>query len=261
MGTIAAALGAVLLPSLAQGDLTAITFLAIAAQGFRDVRRVERESLEKMEATELVPRGEAYIEGIARVFEARNYLAMLTGLLTSGAAVLLKGSGVHLQVLMGGIVGAISTAILNRTMRDKRVGEICKVRSSEIRFEGPLLAVEDVILMNVGLKEAREGFLTYGLGVVLEPIDDDARETLGNVGQRQAILHEAASLLGTRLDVGERDFVPLARRDLKTGRIVMVVVPIEPDIDALIETVNRVPLLEASKRKPLSSKAGRLASD
>ncbi len=261
MGFIAAALGAVAIPALLETDFVAVTFLGLAAQQFRDIRNIERQSLKEMEATELVPRGEAYIEGIARVFEARNYLAMLIGLLTSAAVQFSPWSAVNLKVLSGGIIGVIAALILNQGMRGLRVGDICTVRAVEIRFDGPLLCVDDVVLMNVGLKEAQKTFLCHGLGAILKPIDDNARETLGNIGQRQAILHDVASLLGTRLDVGEKDFTPIARRDLKTGRIAMVIVPIEPDIEALIETINRVPLLETSRRKPLSSKAGRAAAD
>lgn len=45
-----------------------------------------------MEATELVKRGTAYIEGIARVFEARNYLSIWVALVVAAAAELGPGS-------------------------------------------------------------------------------------------------------------------------------------------------------------------------
>ncbi len=75
------------------GDLAAASFLALAATQFREVRSVERETLRNMEDTELVPRGSAYIEGIARVFEARNYLTMLTGLGASLAGMIAGNAG------------------------------------------------------------------------------------------------------------------------------------------------------------------------
>ena len=90
LGAIAAFLGAVAIPALANKDYTAVTFLALAAQQFRDVRGVERDSLVNLEETEVVPRGSAYIEGIAKVFEARNYIAMLTALLSTGVIYLLR---------------------------------------------------------------------------------------------------------------------------------------------------------------------------
>ncbi|WP_217609184.1 YIEGIA domain-containing protein, partial [Bacillus sp. GbtcB10] len=64
-------------------NYTAVTFLSLAAQQFRDVRNMERQSLSKIDELELVPRGAAYIEGIAMVFEGRNYLVILASFLAS----------------------------------------------------------------------------------------------------------------------------------------------------------------------------------
>ncbi|HBK52913.1 MAG TPA: hypothetical protein DDZ44_03100, partial [Syntrophomonas wolfei] len=61
-------------PAIAKPDYVAVTFLALAAQQFREIRNMERETLSKLEESKLIPRGPDYIEGIARVFEARNYL-------------------------------------------------------------------------------------------------------------------------------------------------------------------------------------------
>ncbi len=88
-GFIAAALGAVAIPALLAEDFVAVTFLALAAQQFREVRNIERESLQKTEQTEIVPRGTGYIEGIAILFEARNYLAIFTALVVTGVYLLL----------------------------------------------------------------------------------------------------------------------------------------------------------------------------
>lgn len=83
MAMIASALGGLILPVLLEEEYIAITFITIAAQQFRAVRELERNSMEKIEKTELIPKGTAYIEGIAKLFEARNYLAFLTALITS----------------------------------------------------------------------------------------------------------------------------------------------------------------------------------
>lgn len=66
-------------------DFSAITFLTLAATQFRDVRNMERNTLQQLDGYELVPRGNTYIEGIALVFESRNYLAMLTSFVTTFA--------------------------------------------------------------------------------------------------------------------------------------------------------------------------------
>ncbi|EGL17186.1 hypothetical protein HMPREF9413_5466 [Paenibacillus sp. HGF7] len=77
LGVIAAGLGAVAVPALLDKNYTAVTFLTVAAQQFRDVRNMERQSLMQVDQMELVPRGVSYIEGIAMVFEGRNYLVIL----------------------------------------------------------------------------------------------------------------------------------------------------------------------------------------
>ena len=46
---------------------------------------MERNTLQQLDGYELVPRGNTYIEGIALVFESRNYLAMLTSFVTTFA--------------------------------------------------------------------------------------------------------------------------------------------------------------------------------
>src|SRR5690625_4933796 len=66
LGVIAAGLGALIIPALVNKEYTAVTFLSLAAQQFRDVRKMERETLTKIDDLELVPRGTAYIEGIDR---------------------------------------------------------------------------------------------------------------------------------------------------------------------------------------------------
>ena len=70
-------------------EFTAVTFLSLAATQFRDIREVERKTLTNLDKSNLVPRGPDYIEGIARVFEARNYPVMLIALVTSGISYLI----------------------------------------------------------------------------------------------------------------------------------------------------------------------------
>ncbi|NPV52323.1 MAG: hypothetical protein HPY71_02225 [Firmicutes bacterium] len=260
LGLIAASLGALAIPALLKRDYMAVTILALAAQQFREVRDMERRSLERIEETELVPRGAAYIEGIAKVFEARNYLAMLVGLIVSGV-VFLAPFPLVFNLLLGAISGVISMNVLNKGMVGDRVGDIAVVRQAELRFAGSLLMVEDVVLTNIGLKGSRELYLSSGLAVVIEPKDDNARATLANLGQRQAIAHDAAAIMGVRLDVSEPEFVPLARLSTKTGRVAFVILPIERDVESLLEAIRRVPVLESARRSPLRTLAGRYAQD
>lgn len=253
LGFIAAALGAIAPPAVANGDLAAASFLALAATQFREVRTVERETLRNMEPTELVPRGNAYIEGIARVFETRNYLAMLTGLVASLVCTVLHPLGWWWSVGAGSAAGLLCVGVLVKTLGGRRVGDIAHVEPAKIEFEGPLLTVAGVNIMNVGLLSARRRYLEEGLAVVIRPKDANARATLSNLGQRQAIAHEAALLLGLKMDVDELELMPIARQNPHTGDVVMAMVPLLKNQKAFIRAVEYVPVLEGSVRRPVES--------
>lgn len=259
LGMIAAGLGAVAIPAIAEEEYAAITFLALAAQQFRDVRNMERQSLDNIEPTELVPRGTAYIEDIAKAFEARNYLAILTALGT-GAAIFITAKldqGWIIQIIAGVVVGAAVAVFLKNNLKGRVIQDIAKVEEAKISFEGPLLTINGVIVMNIGLKDSRDIFLKSGVAVEIIPNDANGVAALSNIGQRQAIQHNAATQLGIRKDVDEPDFTPIARRNPNNGNIVMAIVTMNPSVDCLIEVVKTTPVLESSKRKPLDSKVGR----
>jgi hypothetical protein len=216
---------------------------------------MERKSLENIEDTELVPRGSAYIEDIAKAFESRNYLAILTSLFTS--LVLQFSNNIPAAILAGMVI----ILVLSLMARRKKIRDIAVVRPAKIHFENSLLCVENIIVMNVGYPDSRKIIEEKGLAVMIEPKNDNARATLSNVGQRQAIVHDVASLLGVKRDVTDVDFMPLARIDLDTGRVGLIIVPMERDMESLVEAVKRVPVLESSRRKPLESFAGKQAAD
>lgn len=254
LGFIAALIGAVLIPALQLKEYTAVTFLALAAEQFRNVRNMERETLTKLEETELVPRGIDYIEGIARTFEARNYLTIITAVIASGL------------FLWFGWPYALCTTILIvlaiQFLKTGRViGNIADVVPAKIHFQGPLLMVDEIFIMNIGLEAVREKILVEGLAVLIKPKDDNGRLILHNTGQRQAILHTAAALLGTKKDIGEPDFTPLARKNIDTGAVGVFMLPIEKDFECLRNIIERTPVLESASRKPLATQAGRIASD
>ena len=77
LGVIAAALGAVAVPALYKKDFTAITFLDAGRAAIS--RRAEHGTPDalQIDSLELVSAGPTYIEGIAMVFEGRNYLVIL----------------------------------------------------------------------------------------------------------------------------------------------------------------------------------------
>ena len=254
LGLIAAVLGALAVPALMEKEFTAVTFLSLAATQFRDIREVERETLSKLDQSNMVARGPDYIEGIARVFEARNYLVMLIALIVSGA-------GYFAGLGPGLILGAALIPGALHLMHGPVIGQIAKVRPAKISFEGPNLFVEKIHFMNLAREEVRQVILERGLGIILEPFDDNAREILANNGQRMAIAHDAAVQLGIYRDVDTAEFTPLLRRDLDTGRVALLILPLERDLECLITAVKSVPVLESSTTRPLESKAGRGAAD
>ena len=254
LGLIAAALASLALPALLEEEYTAITFLVLCAQQFRDIRNMERETLMKLEENKLVPRGTDYIEGIAKVFESRNYLVMLVALVTSGA------------VLYGGIslgvpAGLLMILLARFLMRGSFIKDIARVEPGRLHFEKSLLYVNDIVIMNVGDPAAREKILAEGAGLMLHPYDDDGRSVLNSLGQRQAILHDISMLVGNKLEIGEQEWSPAARKNLETGSLAVFLLPDEKDMRCLIEAAKRTPVLESAVQKPLASRIGRKAAD
>ena len=253
LGFIAAALGAVVVPAILKPDFAAVTFLALAAQQFREIRSMERITLENLEETELVKRGNDYIEGIARTFEARNYLVMASSL------------SVSIAYYLGGFPGSILMTILwvtfSITLKSgENIGDICEVLPAIISFDGSRLKVDEIVIMNVGLPEMREKILKEALGVRLKPKGTNARAFINDIGQRMAITHTAATILGIKKDIDTPELTPLARKNLDTGEVGMYILPMIQDMEALIMAVKRSPVLESSRSKPLSTEAGRMAA-
>ncbi|TVY04666.1 YIEGIA family protein [Cohnella terricola] len=243
LGLIAGALGSVAVPALYNKDYTAITFLSLAAQQFREVRNMERNTLTAIDKMELIPRGAAYIEGIAVVFEGRNYLAILTAFITSNF-VLWIGWWVGL------IMGLVLLVVANYFMKGKKISHIADVQMAPLKLEGPNLFVGDVYLMNVGLDESRNIIMQLGIGFILTPKNDDAKVTIANLGQRQAILHDVSTRLGVYRDDGDPSLLPIAKLGLPTGKLGILVLPREKDTDKAYQSVRNVPLLEAAVRMP-----------
>ncbi|MBB6677728.1 YIEGIA family protein [Cohnella lubricantis] len=246
LGLIAGALGAVAVPALFDKNYTAITFLGMAAQQFRDVRNMERNTLTALDAQELVPRGAAYIEGIAVVFEGRNYLSIFAAFLTS-LIVTLAGWA------PGILVGALCLATAIRFRKGKKLEDVAKVEAAPVRIDGPNLLVGDVYMMNVGLNENRDIIGKQAIGFILTPKNDDARVTLANLGQRQAILHDVSTRLGVYRDDGEPMLLPMAKLGLASGKLGVLFLPREHDPEKALASVSSVPLLESAIRKPVEA--------
>ncbi|OPY58928.1 MAG: hypothetical protein A4E55_00534 [Pelotomaculum sp. PtaU1.Bin035] len=246
LGFIASALGAVAVPAIAKPDYVAVTFLALAAQQFREIRNIERRTLESLEKTELVKRGMDYIEGIARTFEARNYLVMGTSFVTALAA--------HLSGLPAAGVTAFLALLASRYfMSGGVIGDICDVVPARLNFEYAILKVNEIGIINIGLKSMREKILRDGLAVMIKPRDGNARATVHDIGQRMAIAFTASVILGTKKDIDIAEFTPIARKNPDTGEVGLYIMPVEKDIEKLIAAVKLTPVLESARSKPLNA--------
>ncbi len=262
LGFIAAALGAVALPALLEEEFVAVTFLSLAAQQFRDIRNIERETLSRLDSNELVPRGNQFIEGIARTFEARNYLVMAATLVLSAIDLwLLDGLDLPLRMVILSVITAAIFWGLRGITEGKRVGHLAEIKEGKVNFQGPNVFVDDVHFMNLGLEQAKEEYLDKALGLIFEPKTIDASATLANIGQRQAIVHICAKLLGIYKDVDSPEFTPLMRRDIKSGKLGLLIIPATRDLESLLEAVQKVPVLEGSVSRPSRSAAGRERDD
>jgi hypothetical protein len=244
LGAIAAALGAVAVPSLLNKEYTAVTFLALAAQQFRDVRKMERETLTKLDELELVSRGGTYIEGIAMVFEGRNYMVIFTAFIAA------LFSTVFSVWYWGILAGLLALWVAFRFKSGKSVAEIADVCEAKLRFEGPDLYVDNVYIMNIGLKDSQNKIMKHGLALIATPKNLNSRVTLSNLGQRQAILYDLSTILGIYRDSGEPSLVPQTKLDLSDGRLAIFLLPLDRNIEKAKRTLLLAPLLENAVRLP-----------
>ncbi|MFE8695643.1 YIEGIA family protein [Cytobacillus sp. FJAT-53684] len=243
LGFIAAGLGSVAIPSILNAEFTAITFLTLAASQFREVRNMERNTLTELDSYEMVPRGKTYIEGIAIAFESRNYLVIFTSLVSVLGYLLLN--------IWLGLTFAVIAFILARVlMSGGKISDIVDIEYMKPRFDGAGLYVDNIYIMNIGLPQRQEEVLKYGMGFILKPKNFNARSTIANLGQRQAILHDVSTALGVYRDSGTPALVPLAKRDLDDGRVAVFVLPQEKNIEKALTIIGAVPTLENAIRMP-----------
>lgn len=243
LGFIAAGLGTVAVPAIMEQEFTAITFLALAASQFREVRNMERNTLSEMDQYELVPRGKTYIEGIAIAFESRNYLVIMTSFFTTLTYLVFN-------VWLAIAAGIVSLFISLKLMAGGKLGDIVEVEYVQPRFEGAGLYVDNIYIMNIGIPKRQEEVLKYGMGFILKPKNFDVRSTIANLGQRQAILHDISTAMGVYRDSGTPALVPLVKRDLDDGRVGIFVLPQNRDVDKALSIIKKVPTLENAIRMP-----------
>ncbi len=241
-GFVASALGAVAIPALIKQDFTAITFLALATQHFRDIRKLESESLAKLDHVGYTKRGPAYIDGIAKTYEARHYVSLAAALAAVLCMNLLGGQTMLLQIVAGLAAGLSVTLLIKRFTKGKRVGDICSIQEGKITVEGSELYVDGMFVTSVlGTQRSKELFEKEGLAVVVTPKSQMFRITLDSLGQRQAMMFEVCRSLGVKR-------FQFMRRNFKNGVILIAVVPIVRDLGKMIHAIGNTPILENSRK-------------
>ena len=246
---VASSLGALLVPALIERSYTSITFLSLAAQQFRQVRDNRRDTLQNLEDVQLIQRGNAFIEEIARTYEVRNYTCIVTSFITVGIYYVITSEfklGEIPSIIISSICGVVLAFILKKALTRQSIGDIADVVPAEISFvnESIMQIGELKGITNVGLEEDRQKYLTKGLGIEIIPKDKSYVNigTIYDPGQRQAIIYNIYSRIGISREDTEPAFYPLPRINLKNGSLMIAVVPVDRDINKLIDAVKSCPI-------------------
>jgi hypothetical protein len=249
-GFIAAALGSVAIPALLNKDFTAVTFLALAVQHFRDVRKQEKESLEDLEDTEFAERGKGYIDGISKTYEARSYISLLTALGTVLVLTLLGERNPWFTLGIGIAVGSLLIYIQVQFTKGKRVGDICDIKEGQITVRDGVLYVDgSYVADGLGTTQAQKLFEEEGVAVVVKPREEKHRLTIEHLGQRKAMLYDAIRSYGVKQ-------FQFAKRSFSQGYVVIAFVPILRDVKGIMDSIRATPILESGRKRRYTAGKG-----
>ncbi len=258
---VASALGALLVPALIERSYTSITFLSLAAEQFRQVRENRRDTLTELEAKQLVKRGNAFIEEIAKTYEVRNYMSIISSFFTVGFYYLITSEfkiNDNISLVISTVFGIMLALLLKRMIRRDSIGDVADVKIVDIGFENDsILRVGSLSgITNVGLKSEREKFLKYGVGIEIIPKDKNYinASIVQDPGQRQTIAYNLYSRLGLYRQRNEPVFTPIPRRNPKNESIVIAYLPIEKNEEAIIQAVKSTPIVSSARGKNIALK-------
>ena len=258
---VASSLGALLVPALIDRSYTSITFLSLAAEQFRQVRSNRRDTLESLEGTELVARGNSFIEEIARTYEVRNYICIVTSFLTVAFFYALSREfdlSDNKSIIISTIIGLLMAFLFRRLLSRQSIGDIAEVTIVDISFVNETILKVGSLqgITNIGLKSDRERYLKYGIGVEIRPKNNSYENAsiLNYPGQRQAICYNLYSRLGVLRENNEPAFTPLPRKDPNTQALLVAFIPMIKDERKVIEAVKSAPILASARGKNLALK-------
>ncbi len=242
IGFIAAAIGSIAYPAILDGNYVAVTFLVLAIQQFRDVRKMEKDTLVSLEKECYAPRGESYINGIAKTFEARNYIVMVSSLTTTVSAFIIRSftKSNWFIIPTAVVIGFIITTLLRKFTKGNTLEDIVTLEKVSLNFKDEFdLYAGDILIENIDLSKSRERILNQGIGLIIRPKGDGEKIILNHGGQIKAILHECTRLLGLE---GYANI----KRNFDTGELGLVIVPIVKDMSRLKKIILSVPILEVN---------------
>lgn len=256
---VASSLGALLIPALVNRSYTSITFLSLAAEQFRQVRSNRRDALQELEPTQLVPRGNSFIEEIARTYEIRNYMCIVTSFMTVAVFYGISNETTisdNSAIVISTIAGLALAFFLRRALSRQCIADIAEVSIVDISFvDGTLLKVGNLKgITNVGLKRDRERYLKEGIGIEIRPKNNSYKNAgiLNYPGQRQVICYNLYSRLGVLRENNEPAFTPIPRKDPVSQALYIAFIPMEKDERKVIEAVKSCPVLDSARGKYLA---------
>lgn len=256
---VAASLGALIIPALIERSYTSITFLSLAIEQFRQVRESRRNTLQNLEEQQLVSRGDAFIEEIARTYEVRNYMCIVTSFFTMGLYYFLISEiniGDNISLIISSVSGLTLALMLRKFLTRGEISDIADVVEVKISFvdESIMQIGELKGITNIGLESDRKRFLEKGIGIEIIPKDNSYKNAgiLYDPGQRQTIAYNLYSRLGLLRENNEPAFVPLIRRNPNKESLVLAFIPIEKDAKKVIEAVKSAPIVSSAKGKYIS---------
>lgn len=258
---VASCLGALLVPALIERSYTSITFLSLAAEQFRQVRENRRDTLTELEAKQLVKRGNAFIEEIAKTYEVRNYMCIISSFFTVGFYYLITSEfkiGSNIGLIISTVFGIILAFVLKKILKRDSIGDIADVKIVDVSFENnSILKVGSLSgITNIGLKSERERFLNRAIGIEIIPKDKNYinASIIQDPGQRQTIAYNLYSRLGLYRQKNEPAFTPIPRRNPENESLVIAYLPIEKNEEAIIEAVKSTPIVSSARGKNIALK-------
>lgn len=260
LGLLASLLGALVIPAIIKPDFTAGVFVSLGTAQFHTMRELERKSWTDVDKGELIPRGAAYIEGMATAFEARIFMVLGVSAITTLCC--------HLfHWVIGTVIGVLLAIALRLWKQGRSVSDLATARVASVSLESNQLLVDGEQLHPASTFQNQNSEDEHGsaqrsvdkqgdsvilfeklLGIVVEPKDFSAILTLAHRGQQQAILHNLSVAVGVQthpLFKSSVAFYPEQRK------LLFVLMPVLKDTDVAIESVLGAPILEGVFKKKI----------